>query len=394
MSGYVYILINPSLNGLLKIGMTSRSPEERALELSSGTNMPTPFVVAYEEMVPDGYLAEKIIHQHLADAGYPINDNREFFAMPLKQAIQIVSSVAEHVRGSDISSDQAEQAPCQLGDADYYFHKGLKELGGDEDTLQDYAAAYDSLQRACDLGCIEAYFFLANMHILGQGVSQSAEKALSLLKTGGQKGDPGCYQAMWNIYAGNTILAVKNENNAELCFKWLIDSAAKNGDSALIDTLDSYLRHSHEQLGDYGEKFPIEKFPGKHVQHVIDLCCARVQNAFAQIKKARLAGIPYSQLECTWYRGGPPSIGDILTFHFFLSDCVERGDQIMRKTMVGIERADLEYCFAKAKDVTATIREYLPYLTTTVTTEIEQKLEEKKQRGFFSRLFSAQRGRS
>ena len=50
--GYVYILINQSYRygglrrKLLKIGQTSRNPEERAKELSS-TGVPTPFEVAY-----------------------------------------------------------------------------------------------------------------------------------------------------------------------------------------------------------------------------------------------------------------------------------------------------------------------------------------------------------
>ena len=30
--GYVYILINPSLKGLLKVGQTKKDPEERAKE--------------------------------------------------------------------------------------------------------------------------------------------------------------------------------------------------------------------------------------------------------------------------------------------------------------------------------------------------------------------------
>ena len=31
--GYVYILINPSLKGLLKVGQTKKDPEERAREI-------------------------------------------------------------------------------------------------------------------------------------------------------------------------------------------------------------------------------------------------------------------------------------------------------------------------------------------------------------------------
>jgi hypothetical protein len=46
--GYIYILINPYFKGLVKIGKTTRSSEERALELSKHSGIPAEFVVAYE----------------------------------------------------------------------------------------------------------------------------------------------------------------------------------------------------------------------------------------------------------------------------------------------------------------------------------------------------------
>jgi hypothetical protein len=46
-SGYVYILVNHSMVGLLKIGRTVRDSRARARELST-TGVPTPFQVAFE----------------------------------------------------------------------------------------------------------------------------------------------------------------------------------------------------------------------------------------------------------------------------------------------------------------------------------------------------------
>ncbi len=37
--GHIYILMNPTMPGYLKIGMTTRSPEERARELSNSTGV-------------------------------------------------------------------------------------------------------------------------------------------------------------------------------------------------------------------------------------------------------------------------------------------------------------------------------------------------------------------
>jgi hypothetical protein len=47
--GYVYILINPSLKGLLKVGQTKKDPEERAKEISQGTGVPTHYFVEFKE---------------------------------------------------------------------------------------------------------------------------------------------------------------------------------------------------------------------------------------------------------------------------------------------------------------------------------------------------------
>ena len=45
--GFVYVLSNPRIPGLLKIGYTERSVKDRAAEVSSGTGIPEPFVVGH-----------------------------------------------------------------------------------------------------------------------------------------------------------------------------------------------------------------------------------------------------------------------------------------------------------------------------------------------------------
>ncbi len=92
-NGYIYILINPSMPGLVKIGKTSRESEKRADELSRSSGIPTPFIVAYEEEVTDCDLVEKIIHEKLEK--YRLSTNREFFSLELKHAVKVVRDVKE-----------------------------------------------------------------------------------------------------------------------------------------------------------------------------------------------------------------------------------------------------------------------------------------------------------
>ena len=89
--GYIYILINPAIPGLLKIGKTSGTSEGRAAELSAVTGLPTPFVVACDWNTSDCDAAELEVHARLDTTRY--SKDREFFRLPLKEAIQVVSEI-------------------------------------------------------------------------------------------------------------------------------------------------------------------------------------------------------------------------------------------------------------------------------------------------------------
>ena len=92
-AGYVYALINTSLDGLVKVGRTERAPEERALELSRATGVPTPFIVAYQKWVPDCASGEVGVHSFLEMRGFRINENREFFRAPLHIVVEAISTI-------------------------------------------------------------------------------------------------------------------------------------------------------------------------------------------------------------------------------------------------------------------------------------------------------------
>ncbi|MBO9428494.1 GIY-YIG nuclease family protein [Sulfitobacter sp. R18_1] len=77
--GYVYILTNPSFPGLLKIGMTTRTPAVRARELSSATGVPTPFKVIFSSRTRNPKRVEALVHRALYKRR--VNRNREFFKM-------------------------------------------------------------------------------------------------------------------------------------------------------------------------------------------------------------------------------------------------------------------------------------------------------------------------
>lgn len=88
--GHVYVLSNEAMPGLLKVGFTDRTPEQRALELYT-TGTPAPFTVEFAvELVGDTYQIEQRIHRRLSR--FRLDQRREFFRMELPDAVQHVAS--------------------------------------------------------------------------------------------------------------------------------------------------------------------------------------------------------------------------------------------------------------------------------------------------------------
>lgn len=90
-NGCLYILSNPSFPHLLKIGQTSRSPSNRAREISTSTGVPSPFVVEYEISVENCDEIEKEVHWKLKTFRHA--DNREFFEITVPEAKRIIDQV-------------------------------------------------------------------------------------------------------------------------------------------------------------------------------------------------------------------------------------------------------------------------------------------------------------
>ena len=94
--GYVYILINPANQDLLKIGATDRTPEERAKEISSTTGVVLPLIVAHKRKVPNCWKVEKLIHNELKE--YHVN--KEFYKLPTEKAIDLFDKIIKDFKCS------------------------------------------------------------------------------------------------------------------------------------------------------------------------------------------------------------------------------------------------------------------------------------------------------
>ena len=87
MRGFIYVLSNPELSGLLKIGKTSKDPKNRSDDLYS-TGLPAPFKLEYMAFCDDMDALELRVHEKLA--GHRPNLDREFFKISRLSAVNTI----------------------------------------------------------------------------------------------------------------------------------------------------------------------------------------------------------------------------------------------------------------------------------------------------------------
>ena len=109
--GLVYVLTNPAMPGIVKIGMTQRADLEQRMRELYGTGVPVPFDCAYACKVKSG--KTKMLEQalHGAFEPYRVNPKREFFEIKPEQAIAIMSYCNE---GEDITNEVREEIKSEL----------------------------------------------------------------------------------------------------------------------------------------------------------------------------------------------------------------------------------------------------------------------------------------
>ncbi len=108
MNEIVYILTNPVIPDLVKIGTTTNL-EERVRHLSSHSGVPVPFEVYYACVVSDSSKVEKRIHDAFGD--HRVNSKREFFRINPERVLSILKlvEIQNVTPNSDFVEDQDEQ---------------------------------------------------------------------------------------------------------------------------------------------------------------------------------------------------------------------------------------------------------------------------------------------
>jgi hypothetical protein len=114
VKGYLYILSNPAMPGLLKIGLTTRTVPDRVAELSAATGVPSVFTVEayFESSSPQKH--EKAVHQKLRKHRVA---GKEFFRVSLDEAIESARDITGNVPlGNPRQLSEEERSLMRLRD--------------------------------------------------------------------------------------------------------------------------------------------------------------------------------------------------------------------------------------------------------------------------------------
>lgn len=103
--GRVYVLTNPRMLGLVKIGFTLGTVEGRAKELDA-TGTPEPFEIAYQIEVRGPETLERKVHQQLSNKR--VRNSREFFEMEVVDAILCIRNLATEKFDEECRSEYLE----------------------------------------------------------------------------------------------------------------------------------------------------------------------------------------------------------------------------------------------------------------------------------------------
>ena len=140
-AGFIYVLSNPSMPGLVKIGKSSNIARDRARALRT-TGVPTPFNVEFEASCRNADEVERRAHRYAQSAR--VDDAREFFALALSEAVHHVLDAVtfewnqfdgpspSYAAAQDALSDLRSVRPATPGHGRAHLDQMKSLLGGAE----------------------------------------------------------------------------------------------------------------------------------------------------------------------------------------------------------------------------------------------------------------------
>lgn len=251
MKGWVYIISNKAIPGVIKVGYSTKDPSLRAAEL--GTGAPVPYQVEYEALVDNPRQIEKLAHEMLAF----VNAGKEWFECDVGIALKAIKTICSDKQtyferyGSEgtnatVSKMEKVQSPKKKPSTqkitpktnDKYELANQYDLGnGQKKNLKEAFRLYlEAAQDGCELAQLKA----GMCYLKGRGTEKDEEKALHFFKLAATSGNiEAKYQ--WG-------LLVYLEGEEALSFKLFLEGA-QDGHAGCQSQLGTiyYLKNNHQQ---------------------------------------------------------------------------------------------------------------------------------------------------
>ena len=240
MKGWVYVITNPAMPGLVKIGFSRKDPDLRAEELDN-TGTPHKYRVEYDVLVENPERYERIIHCEFEKN----REGKEWFRSTPEEAVAIIKRVVkkeemliESFKNIDEKKVPNVQQQRQFSEEEKKYITSNLEI--------------EKLGVAANNGNIESARRLGNLFSDKTAYNESGslhniEKAIKYYKIAAEKGDVHSMRELGIIYT--------DKNDAKESNKWLW-LAVNNGDTFAKLYLGNILLYVSDKLGD-GRMFDV-----------------------------------------------------------------------------------------------------------------------------------------
>jgi hypothetical protein len=90
LKGWIYVISNKAMPGLVKVGYSTKDPKLRAEDLNH-TGSPHPYRVEYEMLIEEPYQIERNVHKILLNC----KEGKEWFRCSIEDAILAIKKIAD-----------------------------------------------------------------------------------------------------------------------------------------------------------------------------------------------------------------------------------------------------------------------------------------------------------
>lgn len=171
--GFVYVLSNPVMPGILKIGKTDQEDVAKRIAQLFTTGVPVPFTIEFAAKVEDPAAVEDALHR--AFAPNRINPSREFFRLDVDQPLAILKLLHVQDDTASISAQVTDIDVPSLVAAEQQRKRrpifNFREMGIPPGSLLQFthsdAAASVKTDRLIELDGEEMYLTAATQKLLG-----------------------------------------------------------------------------------------------------------------------------------------------------------------------------------------------------------------------------------